>query len=167
MRSISVTRYTASTGPTSCGSSVAACLQAAFACPTMTSSTCTIVPRLAPRSSCSGNVCRFICFILTRRLVGGLPSGHRRGDRRDLRVPKTAHGLAVTRWGTRGFIEKRRRLRSDFPHKHRDLRSEKQFSCEILICGCANQQSIIVWPQNSHKQINSYQTKSKQQNNNI
>jgi L,D-transpeptidase-like protein len=48
-RSISATRYTASMGPTSPGSLAAACLQAAFVCPTMTSSICIIVPRLARR----------------------------------------------------------------------------------------------------------------------
>ena len=48
-RSISVTRNTAFTGQTSLGSWVAAYLQAAFVCLTMTSSTCTTVPRLARR----------------------------------------------------------------------------------------------------------------------
>jgi len=54
-RFISAIRSIASTGPTSPGSSAAACLRAAFVCPTMTSSICIIVPRLARRSSCSGD----------------------------------------------------------------------------------------------------------------
>jgi hypothetical protein len=48
-------RSIASMGPTNPGSSAAVCLRAAFVCPTMTSSICIIVPRLARRSSCSGD----------------------------------------------------------------------------------------------------------------
>jgi hypothetical protein len=53
-------RSTASTAPTSPGSSAAACRQAASACPTTTSSICTTAPRSAPRSSCSGDGWKFI-----------------------------------------------------------------------------------------------------------
>jgi hypothetical protein len=40
------------------------CLQAAFVCPTMTSSTCTTVPRSARRSLCSDDVYRFTAKII-------------------------------------------------------------------------------------------------------
>ncbi len=54
-------------GRTSLGSLVAMYLQAAFACPTMTSSTCTIVLGLVRRSSCRNDVDEFT-FLVQQKL---------------------------------------------------------------------------------------------------